>query len=225
MRQFFGLLLLLSLTSCSSLLGVTAEEHHWYQIPAMAAFTPVEASNLSSKRLLVKDARADSFVNTHKIIFSADGVEQGSYQFASWVEPPPSRFTQLLVQGLGESKIFTSVSPLSSSTLADLQLNTGILECYHDTSSAPGQAKIRIVVELVNMKNWSLVEQTTFERAVPVAAYDSRGAVDALAKAVHLLVGDIISWLSRQPPLPEQSQPSSPSSPPERLIEDHLPGS
>ncbi len=197
MRALLILLAAVCAGGCSLVGGIEAVDEHIYRIPAGS---PVEVAGERRKgvQLVVKDTHADVFVNSQKIIFSSDGIEQGYYQFASWAESPPKRFSTLLVLALEQSGLFDSVTSIGAGALGNYQLNTSMLECYHDTSTKPGAARVRIRAELVEAVSRKFVEQSLFESRVELKSYDARGAVDAITEALQKAIGDIVRWLDQQ---------------------------
>lgn len=190
------LLVLLSLSACSLVGGFQAVDEHLYRIPAVSV-EPV-AARREGVQLVVKDMQSDVFLNSQKIIFSADGIEQGFYQYANWAEPPPKRFTTLLLMALDQAALFQSATSISAGAIGNYQLNTVMLECFHDTSSKPGKARIKVRAELVEALSRKLVAQRLFETDVELKSYDARGAVDGISEAMQKMIREIVGWLDRQ---------------------------
>ena len=187
---------MLTFGGCSMLFGVEAWDEKLYQIPEVRLSSDGGYKHQSGIRLTVRPTISSQLINSQRILFTSDGIERGFFQFANWAEPPPKRITSLLVQALGESKIFDSVSLASTSAAADYQLVTELLECIHDTSSSPGNAKVRIRVEMINLSSRELVGQRTFSKEVEVESYDARGTVEAISKAIHGIIEEILQWSS-----------------------------
>lgn len=181
---------------CSSLFGVQALDGKLYQIPELRLSSDVAYKRQSGIRVSVRPAISSQLLNSQKILFTSDGVEQGFYQFASWAEPPPKRVTSLLLQALEDSHIFDAVLFASTSAAADYQIVTELVECVHDIKESPGVARVRIRVEMINISSRELAGQRTFNKEVPVQSYDARGAVDAMTAAMHELVKEILEWSS-----------------------------
>ena len=184
------------LGACSSLFGVQALDEKLYQIPELKLSADATYKRQNGIRVSVRPAISSQLINSQKILFTSDGVEQGFYQFASWAEPPPKRVTSLLLQALEDSHIFDAVLFASTSAAADYQIVTELVECVHDIKESPGVARVRIRVEMINLSSRELAGQKTFSKEVPVQSYDARGAVDAMTAAMHELVKEILDWSS-----------------------------
>jgi ABC-type uncharacterized transport system auxiliary subunit len=157
-------------------------------------YTPKALSSLDPLVLLVRDTKANRFVNSHKIIFAEAPEKRGYYQFAQWVEPPTDRVTLLIVERFERVGVFRSVSRIASSTLGDFQLNTEILEFYHDISRTPGFVRITLSAELVNLVDRKEVVQKKFTCDVPVEVYNAEGAVRAFTIGTNRLLNELVSW-------------------------------
>ncbi len=186
-----------TLSACS--LSVDAFSVKFYQLPDVAVQSLPPNMHHSGVMLAVREARANPLINSHKILFSSDGVEQGFYQYASWAESPPKRFTALLISALEHSGAFDSVTHIANSTLNTYQLNTEILELYHDTADRPGMAKIKVRIEVVETVTRRLAAQQVFASEKKLDSYDARGAVDAMGAAVNEVIGEIVQWSGSLP--------------------------
>ena len=145
-------------------------------------------------RMLVRDAKANRFINSHKIVFSSDPSKRGFYRLAQWVEPPTKQLTSLLIERLEGAKLFLTVSRLASSAIGDIQLNTEIEQFYHDTSSRPGHVRVRVSVELIDLKRRLPIGKKEFARTLKVGEYSVEGAVAGFSDAVSQILGEVIQW-------------------------------
>jgi len=189
---------MLALVSCS--LSVDAFSIKFYQLPDVTVEPLPASAHRAGVLLAVRETRANALINSHKILFSSDGVEQGAYQYASWGEPPPKRFTTLLISALESSGLFDSVTHIANSTLNNFQLSSEILELYHDTSNKPGTVKLKVRVELMETLSRRLAAQNVFAVEKKLDSYDARGAVDATAAAVGEAINEIVQWCASLPP-------------------------
>ncbi len=194
--------LIFCLSSCSFSLGSSGDGRAFYVVKELPFQGSV--SGHSEKRLRIRYSKANRFIDSHRILFSDDPARLSYYQFASWVDRPPEYLSNLLAAKLEKAKLFDSVSQYESAA-SDLLLNTEILELYHDTREKPGQVRIRVSAELLDLTSDSQVAQQTFEKALSVESYDAVGAVRAFEKGLNEIVDEIIIWLSHQLPTSEKS--------------------
>jgi ABC-type uncharacterized transport system auxiliary subunit len=184
----------LLLSGCSMFFHIEPHERKYYQLPEVHLDPPEEAG-ACPLNLVIKDSRADSFVFSHKIVFSSSPYEQGFYQYASWVESPPIRLPQILIAALEESGRFRSVSHISSAVTGDMQMSSVLLEFYQDTSAEPGSVHVKIQAELAGAGGRKFIAQRTFEKEVPAASFDAEGAVQAFSRAVKEIFQDMQLWM------------------------------
>ena len=187
-------LLILFAEGCGPIIAPLSDDMSYYVITDDGTMPQSELGSYSLT-LLVRDTKANAFVNSRKIIFSETARTRGYYQFAQWVEPPPGAFTELLLERLNESKMFTSVTRIANSAIGDMQLNTELAEFYHDISKRPGYARVKVRVELVDLHSRAVISQRDFEKNTEVSSYDAEGAVQGLTQAVNEIVNEIVAWM------------------------------
>ena len=187
--------LCLIFSGCSFGLDITPDENTQYVIPladeVSGSFAP---TNLS---LLVRDTEANHLINSSKILFSRERGTRGSYKQATWVEPPPRRFSTMLIQTLDKTNLFKNVSRSSSGVLGDVQLYTEILEFYHDATSSPGSATVSVIAELIDVQSLSVISRKRFDVNLPIEEYSAAGAVEGMSKGVSKVLKDMPEWLSQ----------------------------
>jgi ABC-type uncharacterized transport system auxiliary subunit len=192
-----GLLCVLSLfqAGCGPILGQPEPERIFYVLEVPAC-KPAEAGVASTlPELLVADPLASTLVNSQRILFGRNDGTRGSYQLAAWTEPPPRRFALLMIDRLGCSGLFSAVTRKSTLTGARFLLNSEIIDLYHDISVTPGEARVAVRMELVDLVGRKIVADRTFERKVPVASFDANGAIDAMRDATARVLDDTAAWL------------------------------
>jgi len=160
----------------------------------------VEAPHQIKGTLLVLETEAAPFLASRKIIFSDSPSERGYYQYASWTESPNKQITGLLVNRLEESKALSTVTKVSGTTVGDFQLNSELLELYHDISERPGKARVSLRVELVNLKTRKIIAQKKFSAQAKLEEYDAAAAVEGLSHAVSNILHQVQSWLVKHVP-------------------------
>lgn len=145
--------------------------------------------------LLVLDTTAGGFYDTDQLVFSRSAGTRGQYQFARWTERPGKRFADLMRTRLGRHGAW-NVSAAGGYVRGDLLLETEMVEFYHDATREPGQVRLVLRAELVDMKQRSLLGRRVFEQQVPIATYDAAGAAQASNVAVSRVLDDLTVWLA-----------------------------
>lgn len=150
------------------------------------------------ERIWITDTESSSLIDSKKILFSREASSRGKYQFASWAEPPTTRFTQLLGQAFTNSQAFKSVFVGKTLVQADIVLNTKILEFYHDATVNPPLVRVQISATLLNLPSRNMIAENTFEKNLVIEENNSKGALHGFDRAVEEIISEIITWTSLQ---------------------------
>jgi cholesterol transport system auxiliary component len=145
--------------------------------------------------LLVLDTTAGSFYDTDQLVFSRSAGTRGHYQFARWTERPGKRFAELMRSRLDRLGAYR-VAAAGGYVRGDLLLDTELVEFYHDAASRPGQVKLVLRAELVDLKRRALLGRRVFEQQVPLTTYDAAGAAQASNQAISRALDDLTAWLA-----------------------------
>lgn len=145
--------------------------------------------------LLVLDTTTASFYDTEQLVFSRTEGTRGQYQFARWTERPGKRFADLMRARLDQQGDWR-VSAAGGYVRGDMLLDTELVEFYHDAASEPGQVRLVLRAELVDLKQRSMLGRRTFEHKVPLASFDAPGAAQASSLAVSRALDELTVWLA-----------------------------
>lgn len=145
--------------------------------------------------LRVLDTTASGFYDSDQLVFSRSADTRGQYQFARWTERPGRRFAELLRARLDRLGRYR-VAPAGGVVHSDLMLDTRLVEFYHDATREPGQVRLELRAELVDLKQRRLLGRHTFEQKVPLTTYDAAGAAQASNLAVSRVLDDVSAWLA-----------------------------
>ena len=173
------------------------------KIPAVVYYVlndPVSATDPAPLRadaqtLLVLDTTTGSFYDTDQLVFSRSAGTRGQYQFARWTERPGKRFADLMRTRLDRQGAW-NVSAAGGYVRGDMLLDTELVEFYHDAASEPGQMRLVLRAELVDLKQRALLGRRVFEQQIPLATYDAAGAAKASNQVVGHVLDDLTTWLA-----------------------------
>lgn len=193
--------LAMTLGGCVSF-GRDSQAPIWYVLedPGAAAAPGVAGGTVpGSERiplsLLVGPVIASSFYESVMLSYGREAGTRAHYQFAGWTESPSRRIGVLVERRLAARARFASVAQSTAGVRGDLLLNLSLEHFYHDVSGSPGQARITLAVELVDWRERTLLDRSTFERTSPVAREDAPAAVVALGKALSDLLDELCPWV------------------------------
>ncbi|MDZ7593632.1 MAG: ABC-type transport auxiliary lipoprotein family protein [Thiobacillus sp.] len=148
-----------------------------------------------AKTLLVLDTTTGSFYDTDQLVFSRSAGTRGQYQFARWTERPGKRFADLMRTRLDRQGTW-NVSAAGGYVRGDMLLDTELVEFYHDAASEPGQIRLVLRAELVDLKQRALLGRRVFEQQVPLTTYDAAGTAQAANLAASRALDDLTAWLA-----------------------------
>ncbi len=155
--------------------------------------TPVDREDRPTLRVL--DTTSARFYDTDQLVFSRSPGTRNQYQFARWTEQPGKRFADLMRARLDRQGRW-KVSDAGGYVRGDLLLDSELAEFYHDAASEPGQFRLVLRAELVDLKKRSLLGRRVFEQQVPLTTYDAAGAARASSLAVAHVLDDLAAWLA-----------------------------
>jgi cholesterol transport system auxiliary component len=147
--------------------------------------------------VLVPDTVAGDFYQDSHLAYSLAPGTRGHYQFARYTGAPGPRIAELLRQRLERAGPFQGVAGLGNGVVGDYQLNTRLLDLYHDAASAPGKVRLELEAELVARQSASLLARTRISTSAPAASHDAAGAAAASDAALALALDRLVDWLER----------------------------
>ncbi len=145
--------------------------------------------------LLVLDTTTGGFYDSDQLVFSRSAGTRGQYQFARWTERPGKRFADLMRERLDRQGAWR-ITSAGGYVRGDVLLDTELVELYHDANSEPGQMRLVLRAELVDLKLRKLLGRRVFEQSAPLATFDAAGAAQASSQAVGYALDDLSAWLA-----------------------------
>lgn len=157
----------------------------------------VKSPRSHAASLLVREMDAPALYQVPSPVYSREAGTRMHYQYARWSEPPAKRLTWLLRQRLEASGVFETVSPLGGGVRGDYQLNTRLVDFYHDTASPPGVVILVLEAEVIRRTDARLLERRMFVAQQPVSRPDAAGATEAMGRAANGVIDELTPWLAR----------------------------
>lgn len=149
-------------------------------------------------RIWITKTESSSLIDSRKILFSRETSSRGEYQLASWAEPPPTRFTELLEQAFTNSQAFKAVFVGSNLAQADVALDTKILEFYHDAAITPPLVRVQVSAILLTLQSRNVIAKNTFEKNLVIEENNVQGAVAGFDRAIEEIINEILIWSTVQ---------------------------
>ena len=183
------------LSSCSISLVKESPSEQLYILSPLPSVQYSDVAETRPRRLLIETPESDPLTGSTKIVFSKDTATRGTYQLARWTEPLVERVASLFVCTVENAGLFQSTGRYPSVVDGDYLLTTEILEFFHDASSNPGNIRISMRIELIEIRVKKLRDSKMFVVDVPVKTYSARGAVEAFNEATSILLRQMLDWL------------------------------
>jgi cholesterol transport system auxiliary component len=157
----------------------------------------VKSPRTHAATLLVREMDAPALYQVPNPVYSREAGTRMHYQFARWSEPPAKRLTWLLRQRLEAAAVFEVVSPLGGGVRGDYQLNTRLVDFYHDTASPPGIVLLVLEAEVLRRTDARLLERRIFVAQQAVSSHDAAGATEAMGRAANRVIDELTLWLAQ----------------------------
>lgn len=147
--------------------------------------------------LLLREMDVPAFYQVPRLAYSTVAGTRSHYEYARWSEPVGQRLTWLLRQRVEASKVFDKVASLGSGVIGDYQLNTRLVDFFHESAAPPGVVLLVLEVELIRRDSAELIGHRLFVSQIPVARHDAATAADAMGVAANQVVDELITWLEQ----------------------------
>jgi len=178
--------------------GSSVPPRTYYVLQDQAPASDAAAASPGRQSLVVAASAADVFYDAESLVFSRSQGERAYYQFAAWTDRPARSVVQLTERRMQSRGRFASVTSMSAGVRADLLLNIGIVQFYHDVAAHPAVVRVELTAELIDWRTRSLLAQRTFTASAQVATDDAQAAAAAFNRAVTAALDALVPWVETQ---------------------------
>ncbi|MCB0344339.1 MAG: membrane integrity-associated transporter subunit PqiC [Bdellovibrionales bacterium] len=196
MKVLFATLICLFLAGCELGIPTQGDDRTYFVLEDVGYESDDVVRATSDKNIVIRNVDSSSFVSSQRMVFAQDASTRGYYRFAFWVESPTRSLASIIANRLQAAEIFQSVVREGSGTVGDLQLNTDLLDFYHDVSKSPGSVVVKLRAELVDLRHREIIASKLFEQKAPASGYSAQGAAEGFNQAVSALVSDLVLWVA-----------------------------
>jgi cholesterol transport system auxiliary component len=147
--------------------------------------------------LLLREMDVPAFYQVPRLAYSREAGTRSHYEYARWSEPVGQRLTWLLRQRVEASKVFDGVASLGSGVIGDYQLNTRLVDYFHEAATPPGVVLLVLEAELIRRDTAKLIGHRLFVSQIPCARHDAAAAADAMGIAANQVIDELILWLEQ----------------------------
>lgn len=165
------------------------------ELPAMPAPAATGSYPVS---LLVGRVTAPHLYRDDRLVYRAEGLQLGTYEYHRWAEPPTDMLEAMIVRLLRTTGKYQSVQALHSNARGDYIVRGRL----HDFEEVTGQssgivARVAMEVELYELKSGKTVWTHFYAHDEPVAGKDVPDVVAALNTNVQAGLSQIAAGLDQ----------------------------
>lgn len=122
--------------------------------------------------------------------------EVNYYAAHFWVDAPSRMLTPLLIRALEQSGYWRVVVPMPSALRADHQLDVSGLVVQQEFLQKPSQSRVRLRVQLTDLKTQRVMGARSFDRLEPAPSEDAYGGVLAANRAMSAVLTAVNDWIA-----------------------------
>lgn len=153
--------------------------------------------------LLVSRVTAAHLYRDDRLVYGANDVQLGTYEYQRWAEPPAGMMEDLVIKTLRASGSYRSVSRIASNLHGDYIVRGQLFSL--DEVQSPGlSARFSFEMELYDPKAGTTVWSASYTHDEPVNGKTVSDVVEALDRNVKAgltqLTGELGQYLASHPP-------------------------
>ena len=192
-REWFALLLLLSITSCSSMKQPSLKiDHYTFEY---AAPKPGDLKQLPVI-LKVEPFSVSPLYDTRQIVYRDQSFIRETYNYHRWRANPADLVTDFLARDMRNSGLFRAVVEQGSS-VSPTHILEGSLDEFFEWDSAEGwKAVLTVTATLIKAKETDtarrILFQKTFHEIQPYQEKTPKGLAQAMSEAMSRLSEEVI---------------------------------
>jgi cholesterol transport system auxiliary component len=184
----------LTTAGCLSSLGGT-QKIHTYQLNLDDWRGEAHTADAGAPVLLVSMPQAEPGFETPRMVYLKRPYELEYYSVNQWADAPARMVMPLLVRVLSQSGVWRDVVSLPSSVPEDYRLDTYGLALQQEFFQHPSRVRLTARMQLVDMKQSSIVGMQVFEVTELATSDNAYGGVLAANRAVATMLGQVASWV------------------------------
>ncbi len=186
-------LLLIALSGCAALNRTPEQPPQIYVLRAVPRATQTKPAE-SHLSVLVSAPKAWPGYDRARIAYVRHPLQVDYYAESEWADQPARMLEPLLMTALQESNLFNAVVSATSSAMAELRIDTEIIQIHHEFLISPSLGRVVIRVQLIDLTRNRVLATRVFSATRPAATDDARGGVTAINNALEVILGAIVDF-------------------------------
>lgn len=191
--RYLLIIMMLSLVACTPIKPDVTNQYK------LAAYSDEKiTSQKTDMTILVSQTHAIGGYETEQMLYVDKPYQLSSFVKNSWVSPPASMLTPLIVQSLQQSNYFFAVTSGPDSDKTDYKIDTQIIDFQQNFLTKPSQIELRIQASISHTDDSRLIASRAFVIHTPCSSNNPYGGVVAANNAVKTFTQELTKYVIYQ---------------------------
>ncbi len=155
-------------------------------------------TSISNKSILVSQPEAVSGYQTEQMLYIDKPFQLSAFAHSSWIGPPATMLTPLIVQSLQNSHFFHGVASGPNSDKTDYRLDTQLFALQQNFIKKPSVIELTVQAVLTRVSENQVIGSRTFVERVVCPSDTPYGGVVAANKAARALTAQLSNYAVQQ---------------------------
>ncbi len=161
----------------------------------IVAYSTVKTTLKSSKSILISQSDAIAGYQTEQMLYTDTLYQLDAFAHSSWISPPASMLTPLIVQSLQHSHYFYAVAAGPNADKTDYRLDTQLIQLQQNFLTKPSTLEFSAQVVLTRVSDNRVIASRTFVERVPCATDTPYGGVIATNRAIKMFTARVTDYV------------------------------
>lgn len=168
-----------------------------YRVVANTLKIENNVEGCKEKSLKIAQAFSSNALMSLRMDYAYSNSRVFAYSESQWRESPNHSVTQQMLKAIRDSRLFKDVQVSKSRSRSSLVLETNIEDFmqYYSDDLKESYVNIVISVTLVDNKTNSVIGTNTFSSQIKSKTLNAQGGVEALNRALSIVLQENIEWL------------------------------
>jgi cholesterol transport system auxiliary component len=144
--------------------------------------------------LVVTTPRAHGGYDTSRMAYMQQAYGLRYFTMSRWADTPARMLAPLLAEAVQETGRFQAVYAVPGSIVADLRLDTELVQLHQDFTRQPSVVHLALRAQLVDVRKGRVLVTRHFDVAVEAESDDAYGGVVAANRALELLLSELAQF-------------------------------
>jgi len=186
-------LLVIALSGCAALNRTPEQPPQIYVLRAVPRATQAKPAE-SHLSVLVSTPKAWPGYDRARIAYVRHPLQVDYYAESEWADQPARMLEPLLMTALQESNLFNAVVSATSSAIAELRIDTEIVQIHHEFLVSPSLGRVVIRGQLIDLTRNRVLGTRVFSATESAPTEDARGGVTAINNALQVILRAIVDF-------------------------------